>query len=57
MENKHLKEMINFLNKRLESSEAKETTAITERACIMATITSTQKLIRTCKRNRKRKGF
>ena len=44
-ENKHLKEMIGFLNKRLESSEAKEVAAITERASLLATITSTQKMI------------
>ena len=44
-ENKHLKEMVDFLNKRLESSEAKEVAAITERASLLATITSAQKLL------------
>ncbi len=44
-ENKHLKEMVDFLNKRLESSEAKEVAAIAERTLLLATITNAQKLL------------
>jgi len=57
VENKHLKEMINFLNKQLELSGAKEATAITERAALLATITSTQKLLEHVSGKKTRKKF
>jgi len=57
IENKHLKEMVSFLNKRLEASEEKEAAAITERASLIATITSTQKLLEHVSGTRKRKRF
>lgn len=49
-ENKHLKEMVNFLNKRLESSEAKE-------VALLETLNSNLKLLEHQETKRKRKKF
>ena len=49
-ENKHLKEMVNFLNKRLESSEAKETV-------LLETLNNNLKLLDHQETKRKRKKF